>query len=91
MSIFEYDEELHKRTLRKEGYEEGLEQGMLQGMKQGRKQGMEQAVLELLEGLGSVPEDIKKRVLLEKNLEILKKWHKAAAKAESMEQFRADI
>ncbi len=39
MSIFEYDEELHKRTLREEGYEEGLEQGKSEGMKQGKKEG----------------------------------------------------
>ncbi len=31
MSIFEYDEELHERTLREEGYEEGLEQGLEYG------------------------------------------------------------
>ncbi len=29
MSIFEYDKELHERTLREEGYEEGLEHGIL--------------------------------------------------------------
>ncbi|MCM1161958.1 MAG: hypothetical protein NC412_12120 [Roseburia sp.] len=91
MSIFEYDEELHKRTLREEGYEDGLKHGMERGMKRGIEHGMRQAVLELLEDLGSVPEDIRKKLHLERNLETLKKWHKAAARAESMEQFRDNM
>ncbi len=37
MSIFEYDEELHERTLREEGYEEGLEQGLEQGLEYGKE------------------------------------------------------
>ena len=80
MSIFEYDEELHKRTLREEGYEEGLEQGL--------KRGKAEAILELLEDLGNIPEDLRKRILSEKSLEILKGWHKIAAKAESLEIFQ---
>lgn len=31
MSIFEYDEELHKKTLKEEGFEEGFEEGLSQG------------------------------------------------------------
>ncbi len=30
MSIFEYDEEKHMRTVRSEGFEDGLEQGIKQ-------------------------------------------------------------
>lgn len=75
MSIFEYDEELHKRTLREEGYEEGL------------KRGKAESILELLEELGSISEDLRKKILSEKSLEVLKGWHKTAAKAESLEAF----
>lgn len=35
MSIFEYDEELHERTLREEGREEGISIGREQGLEQG--------------------------------------------------------
>ncbi len=75
MSIFEYDEELHERTL----IEEGIERG--------RVEGKAESILELLEELGRIPEDLRQRILSEKNLEILKKWHKTAAKAESLEAF----
>ncbi len=75
MSIFEYDKELHERTLREEGYEEGL------------KRGKAEDILELLEELGRISEDLRQRVLFEKSLEILKTWHKIAVKAESLEAF----
>ncbi len=91
MSIFEYDEELHKRTLREEGYEEGLEQGKSEEMKQGRSEGMAQGkmegILEILEELGSIPEEIKNKITSQKDLKVLGKWLKMAAKAESIEQF----
>ena len=41
MSIFEYDEEKHKKFLRQEGFEDGLTQGMERGLEQGLAQGME--------------------------------------------------
>lgn len=75
VSIFEYDEELHKRTLLEEGYEKG------------KAEGKAEDILELLEELGEVSEEARQNILSETNLEILKKWHKIAAKAESIEQF----
>lgn len=36
MSIFEYDEELHNKTLREEGREEGLKTGRAEGLKTGK-------------------------------------------------------
>lgn len=49
------------------------------------------SVLELLEELGRIPEEIREKILSERNLEILKKWHKTAAKAESIEQFLVNM
>ncbi len=46
-----------------------------------------ESILELLEDYGEIPEDLKKRVVGEKNTEILRRWHKLAAKAKSMEEF----
>ena len=37
MSIYEYDEELHFRTLREEGREEGLAAGLAEGLEQGER------------------------------------------------------
>ena len=38
MSIFEFDEELYKKSIREEGYEEGIEKGIEKGLKQGREE-----------------------------------------------------
>ena len=40
MSIFEYDEELHKKTLRAEGYEDGFKEGFDSGHKEGFEAGV---------------------------------------------------
>lgn len=91
MSIFEYDEELHKRTLREEGYEEGMACGMEQGLVRGRSEGKAEGILELLEELGKIPEVEKQKILSERNLDTLKKWLKTAARAESIEQFLSNM
>ena len=44
-------------------------------------------ILDLLEELGKIPEELRNKIMGEKDLETLKKWHKLAAKAESMEEF----
>ena len=49
MSIFEYDEEKHKKFLRQEGFEDGLTQGMERGLEQGLAQGMERGLEQGLE------------------------------------------
>lgn len=49
--------------------------------------GKAQSVMELLEDLGTVPDEIKEKILNERNPEILSRWHKAAAKADSIEEF----
>ena len=36
MSIFEFDEELYKKSIREEGYEEGIEKGLKQGREESR-------------------------------------------------------
>ena len=83
MSIFEYNEELHLANLRREGYEEGLERGITQGITQGKAM----SILELLDELGEVSEELKDRILGENQTEVLSKWHKLAAKADSMKAF----
>ncbi|MDD6573179.1 MAG: hypothetical protein PUF12_12410 [Thermoflexaceae bacterium] len=54
---------------------------------QGRKAGRVEDILELLEDYGTVPEAVRNRILKERNLEILKKWLKLAARTHSIEEF----
>ena len=54
---------------------------------EGKAEGKAEAILELLEDIGNVSDELKERIMKEKNLEILRKWHKAAARAENLEQF----
>ena len=42
MSIYEYDEEKHFKTLREEGKEEGRAEGREEGLKEGLQQGLQQ-------------------------------------------------
>ena len=83
MSIFEYDEELHKKTLLEEGYEKGLERGRTEGKAEGRAE----AILNLLEDLGAVPTNVEQTICAEKDMDILKKWIKLAARVDSVEEF----
>ncbi len=79
MSIFEYDEEKHMRQTREEGKMEG------------RIEGKTESILELLEELGCVPGEIRNAVLQQTDLAVLTRWHKLAAKAGSVEEFKEKI
>lgn len=55
--------------------------------KEGRAEGKAECVLELLEGIAVVPEELREKIMEERNLTTLKRWHKLAAGADSIEQF----
>lgn len=71
-----------------EGVNQGISQGITQGISQGITQAMSQDILDLLEDLGEIPEDIAVRIQTEENPDTLRRWHKAAARAESFTDFR---
>lgn len=48
-------------------------------------------ILELLGESGSVPDDLKKRISGQKDMGTMKDWHKMAAKARSVEEFKQQI
>ena len=50
-----------------------------------------ESVLELLEDLGEIPEKLKKKIMSQRDMETLKKWHKMAARAESLGKFEQAI
>ena len=79
MSIFEYDEEAVFEIVRKDEYEKGHQEGDIAGKAED--------ILELLEDIGTIPEGVREKITGEIDLEILKKWHKLAAKSESIDEF----
>ena len=50
-----------------------------------------ESVLELLEDLGEIPEELKKKIMSQRDMETLKKWNKMAARAESLGKFEQAI
>ncbi len=79
MSIFEYNQEAHMKSVRQEGYEEG------------KAEGKAEAIIELLEDLGNIPEEIQEKIFFEKDLQQLKKWLKLASRVETIEQFSEEM
>ena len=70
------------------GRKEGLEEGKAEGLVEGEVKGKTECILELLEELGSVSEELCKRITSQTDLEVLKTWLKYAAKAENIEAFQ---
>lgn len=64
-----------------------LNQGRAEGRAEGRVEGRMQAVLELLGELGVVPEEIEKKINEERDVDVLSRWLKLAARAESVDEF----
>ena len=79
MSIFEYNEEEEMKKIRADEYSIGIEAG--------KAEGTAEAILELLEDLDVIPAALRKRILSETNLTLLKKWHKEAARAGTLREF----
>ncbi len=83
-----------ERLLNKEkadGRAEGWKDGRAEGWKDGRAKGKAEAVIELLEDLGDLSDSLKACIMEQTDLELLKKWHKAAAKAKSIEEFEQAV
>lgn len=74
--LTEYDEKEHMRRLKRDARIEGA-------LQQSR-----QDIFELLEDIGPVPEDIQTQIRAEENMDILRDWHKAAARASDMNDFQ---
>lgn len=53
----------------------------------GKAEGKAEDILELLIELGEIAEELQKKVLEEKDLEVLRKWHRLAARCESVTEF----
>lgn len=65
----------------------GRKEGKAKGRKEGQAQGRAESIVEILEEYGTVPEEIRKKILAEKEIDQLKKWLKLSVKEKSVEQF----
>lgn len=61
------------------------------GIQKGAQEARAAAIMDILEELGTITSDLAVRIRSEKNEGTLKRWVKLAAKAESVEQFTAEM
>lgn len=69
----------------------GKEEGRAEGRTEGKAEGKAEDIIELLRELGTVPDELEKTIIGEKNIEVLREWLKKAARAESVAQFQEEI
>ena len=74
-----------------EGWKDGRAEGWKDGRAKGKAEDRAEAVIELLEDLGALSDSLKTCIMEQTDLELLKKWHKAAAKAASIEEFEQAV
>ena len=79
-----------ERLLNKEKAD-GRAEGWKDGREKGKAEDRAEAVIELLEDLGALSDSLKTCIMEHTDLELLKKWHKAAAKATSIEEFEQAV
>ena len=105
MTHLDYTWEKRERLIRMEEYADGKAEGMREGeaagMLKGKAAGIREgeadgklkgkidSLLEILQELGDVPEALQTRIKSEKDLQVLTNWLKAAARADSVEEFQA--
>ena len=92
MLLEEFDVEKYERTIKKEGYEEGHVSGLREGRAEGHASGLQEGrasdVLTILEQKGTIPDDLRERILSQKDETVLKEWLLASASAEDIKTFR---
>ena len=71
--------------------EEFLNEEKEEAREEGRLEGRGQLVIEMLEEMGSVPEELQEKIRQEKDLNILKKWCRLAMKVENVGQFEREM
>lgn len=74
-----------------DGQREGITEGFTKGKNEGRNEGKTEDILELLEDYGDIPEELRKKILSEQDMDMLKKWLKLAAKVSGIEEFAAKM
>ena len=78
-------------TQLKEGDEKDMCSSFERLLNKEKAEGKAEAVIELLEDLGDLSDLLKAYIMEQTDLELLKKWHNAAAKATSIEEFEEAV
>lgn len=73
------------------GWYDVMQDEMAEARAEGRAEGRAEVVFELLEDLGEVPEELRTKIMSETDLDLLSRWTKLAAKADSLEQFLKEM
>lgn len=74
-----------------EAREEFRAEGRAEGLAEGRTEGKAGLILELLEDIGSVPENLKEDIRTQRASEVLKRWARLAARVTSIEEFQKEM
>ena len=59
--------------------------------KKGKAEGKAEGIVELLEELGVIPDEVREKILGEKDLDVLTAWLRLAAKTNSIEDFQSKM
>ena len=88
----DYTWEKREKLIRKEEYEDGKAEGRAEGRTEGRTEGrlsgIAESIIKLLENQGKISEELQTRIMAEKDLQVLSKWLKLAARVDSIDVFR---
>ena len=79
MSIFEYDQELHNKTLLEEGIDIGITQGI--------SQGITMAILIFLKKIGPVPDEVRQKIMSVTDEQILEQLADLTTEVKSIEEY----
>ena len=80
MTHLDYTWEKREKLIRKEEYEDGKVEGRISGVAE--------SIIKLLEDQGKISEELQTRIMAEKDLQVLSKWLKLAARVDSIDVFR---
>lgn len=67
--------------------DEGIAIGREQEKAEGKAEGRAEAVLDLLIDKGAVPEELRARIMSQRDLDVLSRWHRQAAQSRTVEEF----
>ncbi len=73
------------------GIEQGIERGIERGIEQGIEQGLISVIMEDLEDLGGVGEDLRSRISVQGDVDMLRQWRRMLKTCSSVDEFVAAI
>ena len=78
MKIFEQEQRIRDRA---------RAEGRAECRAEGRTEGRAEDILEILSDKGEVSDDLREKIMIQRNMECLSKWLKAAVRSETIEEF----